>query len=95
MVGAEARAGQAAEEARDALAALEARVRELRAEAQRLRDRNDELCAALEATARDAAGAQPRARSWRDEVAMQDVPLANTTNKQEVHRKSYLIFFHI
>lgn len=85
----ERRAEEAAEVSRGALAELEARVLELRAEGQSLRDRNDELCAALEATARDAAGDAARAPSWRDEVAMQDLPMqTDVVNKQEVRLKN-------
>lgn len=65
---AQATGARLAERERAAVAELGARVRELRAENQRLRDRCDELCSALEpANAQRAPGAP--AVSWRDEVA--------------------------
>lgn len=82
---AEERGAQLAQRERAALAELNARLLELRADNQRLRDRNDELCAALEASARAAAARAHAAPSWREEVAMQALPLdTNLANKLEV-----------
>ncbi|XP_050346974.1 blastoderm-specific protein 25D [Nymphalis io] len=67
---AEERGMRLVEREREAAGELNARLHDLRAENQRLRDRNDELCSALEASARCAAVDAHIAPSWSDEVAM-------------------------